>query len=80
MSTMNFADAKAHLSAVMDRVEKGERIQITRRGKAIAEIVPLKKQVKPLSFEELEAFAKTMPYQKQSTSDFIRELRDGDRY
>jgi prevent-host-death family protein len=37
MSTMNFADAKAHLSEVMDRVEKGERIQITRRGKAIAE-------------------------------------------
>ncbi len=76
MSTMNFADAKAHLSEVMDRVEKGERIQITRRGKAIAEIVPMKKQVEPLSFEELEALASTMPIEKQAAGDFVSAMRD----
>ncbi len=76
MSTMNFAEAKAHLSEVMDRVEKGERIQITRRGKAIAEIVPMKKQVKPLSFEELEALASVMPIEKQTAGEFVRAMRD----
>ena len=76
MSTMNFADAKAHLSEVMDRAEKGERIQITRRGKAIAEIVPLKKQVVPLSFEELEALASSMPIETQTSGEFVRAMRD----
>jgi prevent-host-death family protein len=76
MSTMNFADAKAHLSEVMDRVEKGERIQITRRGKAIAEIVPMKKQVEPLSFEELETLACTMPIETQTAGEFVRAMRD----
>ncbi len=76
MSTMNFADAKAHLSEVMDRVEKGERIQITRRGKAIAEIVPMKKQVEPLRFEELETLASAMPIEKQTAGEFVSVMRD----
>ncbi|MDN5864750.1 MAG: type II toxin-antitoxin system prevent-host-death family antitoxin [Gammaproteobacteria bacterium] len=34
-------EAKTHLSALLDRVERGERIVITRRGKPVAEIGPL---------------------------------------
>lgn len=33
-------DAKNRLSALLDRVEKGEEISITRRGKVVAKIVP----------------------------------------
>ena len=33
--------AKTHLSALLERVEKGETIEITRRGKAIARLVPV---------------------------------------
>ncbi len=33
-------EAKTHLSALLDRVERGERITITRRGKPVAEIAP----------------------------------------
>lgn len=33
-------EAKTKLSELLDRVEKGERITITRHGKPIAEIVP----------------------------------------
>ena len=80
MNTMNMADAKAHLSEVLDRVEKGERITITRRGKVVAEIVPPEKTYEKISAAELEAFAATMPYQKQSAGDFIRQMRDDDRY
>jgi prevent-host-death family protein len=35
-------DAKAHLAALLDRVEHGESLVITRRNKAIAELRPLK--------------------------------------
>ena len=34
-------EAKTHLSRLLDEVEKGERIYITRHGKRIAELAPL---------------------------------------
>ena len=40
MNVVSLADAKAHLSALLDRVEAGETIEITRRGKAVALGVP----------------------------------------
>lgn len=33
-------DAKTHLSALIDRVERGEEILITRHGAAVARLVP----------------------------------------
>lgn len=36
METVNLADAKAHLSELVDRVEGGDSIAITRRGKPVA--------------------------------------------
>jgi prevent-host-death family protein len=33
-------EAKTHLSDLLDRVERGERIVITRHGKAVARLVP----------------------------------------
>lgn len=80
MNTMNMADAKAHLSEVLDRVEKGERITITRRGKIVAEIVPPEKKVTKIDLTHIRAFAKTLPQQKQKAGEFIRQMRDEDRY
>ena len=33
-------EAKTHLSALLDKVSRGEEVLITRRGKAIARLVP----------------------------------------
>lgn len=35
-------EAKTHFSALIERAEKGEEITITRRGKPVARIVPVK--------------------------------------
>ena len=40
MAQVQIAQAKAHLSALLERVEAGEEIIIARRGKAIARLVP----------------------------------------
>jgi prevent-host-death family protein len=40
MITVGAFAAKTHLSALLERVERGEEILITRRGKAIARLVP----------------------------------------
>jgi prevent-host-death family protein len=40
MREIQASDAKAHLSRLLDDVERGETIIITRHGRAIARIVP----------------------------------------
>ncbi|MCM2314517.1 MAG: type II toxin-antitoxin system prevent-host-death family antitoxin [Thermoanaerobaculia bacterium] len=41
MSEIGAYEAKTNLSALLGRVEKGERFVITRHGKAVAELVPV---------------------------------------
>ena len=44
MSTVSVHEAKAHLSALLAKVEdRGERIVICRYGKAVAELVPYRR-------------------------------------
>ena len=40
MITVGAFDAKTHLSSLLDKVEAGEEVLITRHGKAIARLVP----------------------------------------
>jgi prevent-host-death family protein len=40
MKPVQIAEAKAHLSALVERVESGEEIVIARRGKPVARLVP----------------------------------------
>jgi prevent-host-death family protein len=40
MRQVTVAEAKAQLSSLLDAVERGEPVLITRRGRAIAELVP----------------------------------------
>lgn len=40
MHQVQIAEAKAHLSALIERVEAGEEIIIARRGKPVARLIP----------------------------------------
>lgn len=40
MREIQASDAKAHLSRLLDEVERGETIVITRRGRPVARIIP----------------------------------------
>ena len=40
MTTVGAFDAKTHFSQLLQRVERGEEITITRRGKVVARLVP----------------------------------------
>ena len=48
-------DAKTHLSALLDRVERGEELTITRRGISVARLVPVR--VAPQATAIAEAMA-----------------------
>ena len=43
MDAFKLADAKAHLSELVSRAEAGETLEITRRGKPVARLVPIEK-------------------------------------
>lgn len=47
MKRVQIAEAKAHLSALVERVESGEEIVIARRGKAVARLVPEPRAKRP---------------------------------
>lgn len=44
VSEIGVYEAKTHLTKLLKRVEKGERIVITRYGKPVAELVPLRQR------------------------------------
>jgi prevent-host-death family protein len=41
MRTIGTFEAKTHLSALLEQVERGEEITITRHGRAVARLVPV---------------------------------------
>jgi prevent-host-death family protein len=80
MDAINLADAKAHLSELVDRVEAGDSIDITRRGKAVARLIAVAKPRKRIDAALLQSLTAAMPQQAEGAADLLRLLRDGDRY
>lgn len=80
MDSISLADAKAHLSELIDRVEAGESIEITRRGKPVARLIAVSIPRAPIDQAALQALTDSMPRQEQGAADLVRSMRDGDRY
>ncbi|MBN8443036.1 MAG: type II toxin-antitoxin system Phd/YefM family antitoxin [Thauera sp.] len=78
MQTISLADAKAHLSRLVELVEQGEEVTITRRGKPVVRLVAEQAMRQELpSLAELRA---KQPLQTETAGDFMRALRDEARY
>jgi prevent-host-death family protein len=77
MESINLADAKAHLSAIVDRVESGETVDIIRRGKKAARLSP---PVMPKSKINRESLANLVAGLPMAKDDTVRTMRDDDRY
>jgi prevent-host-death family protein len=80
MSRISLADAKAHLSELMDRVEAGEAMEITRRGKPVARLAPMASPRKPVDLPSLQALTATMTVADACAADLVRAMREHDRY
>jgi prevent-host-death family protein len=80
MGAFSIAEAKAQLSAIVQIVENGESVTITRRGNPVVKIVPVTAvPVKPKpDFEKLRAFRATLTPMKESAVEAIRRMRDGE--
>ena len=80
MRNVNLAEAKAHLSKLVDRAAAGETVRIMRRGKPVAQITGIKTRAKRIDLSALRALTDAMPLQRESARQFVRRLRDQDRY
>jgi prevent-host-death family protein len=80
MTAISLADAKAHLSELVDRVEAGDSIDITRRGKPVARLTAPASPRKRIDAALLRSLTANMPPQGESAADLVRSMRDSDRY
>jgi prevent-host-death family protein len=76
MVTVSLAQAKAHLSELLDKVEAGEEVVITRRGRAVAHILSATRTKKPLRLKKLAEFRAAMPALRRPSAELMRELRE----
>lgn len=76
MVTVNLTQAKAHLSELLDKVEAGEDVIITRHGRAVAQIRAASRPNRPLPLDELAAFRAAMPRLRRPSAELLRQARD----
>ncbi len=82
MHSLSVAEAKAQLSALLDAVERGEAVEITRRGVAVARLVRAPQG--PSDDFDLSSFlAATTDQPLHAGADaatLVSELREGARF
>ena len=85
MANYGVAEAKNKFTHLLERVEDGERIIITRHGKVIAEIVKaapaepsrdVSEEAIAAALENLRRVRESLPPAHMPAADFIRQLRD----
>ena len=76
MNTCTVAEAKAHLSELLARVESGEQLVITRRGLPVAQLSPIKPAKRAPDWAAIRAARESMPIIETSATDLVRNMRD----
>ena len=76
MVTVSLTQAKVRLSELLNNVEEGQEVIITRRGKPVAHLSATVHSAKPLPLRDLAKFRATMPRLWCSAADLVREVRN----
>ena len=81
MESIGAFEAKTHLSALLDRVAKGERITITRHGIPAALLVPVAEVKTKLSHKEIVEGMRALRQRVKPGKMGVREMvNEGRRY
>jgi prevent-host-death family protein len=78
MLTVSLAEAKAHLSELLNTVEAGEEVIITRHGRAVARVLAPEQPKQPLPLKRLAALRSRTPAWKEPSNQLLRKLRDAE--
>jgi prevent-host-death family protein len=81
MREIQASEAKIHLPQLLDDIERGETIVITRHGRAIARLVPedaMRRQGRGEAVERLKALRATMPHVR--LEELLAMRHEGHKY
>jgi prevent-host-death family protein len=78
MQTIGAFQAKTHFSSLLDQVENGEQIVITKHGHPVAKLVPISKSTQELVHETIQRLKKFAKSNKLGDLDW-KSLRDEGR-
>lgn len=76
MESVSVADAKAHLSEILARIEDGTEVLITRRGRPVARLSPVSGKRMPIDFKTIDALRARQSMSKVPSVRVIRKMRD----
>ena len=76
MTTCTVAEAKARLSELLTRVERGEELVITRRGRPVANLSPIRPVRQAVDWKMIKAFRTGMTARGDTAADLVRKVRD----
>ena len=77
MLEINVKEARSQLSLLLDRVQSGEEVLITRRGRRVARLVPAADHVK---LSSLSTFRAALQIGGAAMSETVVRLREEERY
>ncbi len=78
MPEINVKEARSNFALILDRVEKGEEIVITRRGKRVARMINFNDD--PVPLESLEQFRNSIHVKGKPLSQTVINQRETERY
>ena len=76
MRSIELAQAKDRLTELIERVEAGETVEITRYGRPVVRLTGVEGVPKPVDLAALRRLTETLPPQSQSAVDIMRAVRD----
>ena len=76
MRTVSVAEAKARLSELLNGVESGEDVLITRHGRPIAKVTAPEVPKQPLPLKRLALLRQKTPPWSEPSAKLLRKLRD----
>ncbi len=81
MASVGAFEAKTHLSELLDRVARGERITITRHGIPAAILVPVEEQERKLTHQEIVEGMRELRNRVKNDGMSVREMiAEGRKY
>lgn len=80
MTSISLSEARRRLGETVRRVEAGETIEITRRGKPVARMTSAPVPRKRIDIALLQSVTDAMPGRADDAGDLVRRMRDEDRF
>ena len=80
MLSLPLSEFRAHVSEMLDRVERGETVRILRHGKPVAELVPVRQEIAAAEVPAWKRRLEPLRYRKppsKTGAQMIIEEREG---